>query len=84
MKVTSKGQVTIPKRMRDYLGIKGGNEVEFAVSNAEVVLRRCGGKKKKIVSGIDRMRGTATEFKGMTTDEIMTFLRGEPWPPLEP
>lgn len=84
MKVTSKGQVTIPKRVRDYLGIKPGAAVEFAVSgDGKVELRRAGAKKKA-ETRIDRVRGTATEFKGMTTEEIMTFLRGEPWPPSEP
>ena len=83
MKVTSKGQVTIPKRVRDYLGIKPGAAVEFAVIDDKVVLHKVGrpGKRK---SKFDLMRGAGTEMKGMTTDEIMTFLRGEPWPPSEP
>ena len=32
-KLTSKGQVTIPKRVRDYLGLKPGSTVEFAVND---------------------------------------------------
>ena len=31
-RLTSKGQVTIPKRVRDYLGLKPGSTVEFAVT----------------------------------------------------
>lgn len=83
MKVTSKGQVTIPKRMRDYLGIEGGSAVEFAVANGDVVIRKAGRKQRR-KSRFDLMRGSATAPLAKTTDEIMAILRGEPWPPKEP
>ncbi len=34
-----KGQIVIPKVLRDYLGLKEGGEVEFAVENGKVLLR---------------------------------------------
>lgn len=37
-RVTSKGQVTIPKRVRDVLGVKRGDRVEFVVEDGCVVL----------------------------------------------
>jgi len=37
-KVTSKGQVTIPKRVRELLGVRGGDRVEFVVRSGAVVL----------------------------------------------
>lgn len=40
-RVSPKGQVTVPKRVRDYLGITAGSAVEFEVSDAgDVVLRK--------------------------------------------
>ncbi len=38
MKVTTKGQVTIPARIREYLGIAPHSDVDFRVSNGQVVL----------------------------------------------
>ena len=38
--LTSKGQVTIPKQIRDELGLKPGSEVEFVREEGKVVLRR--------------------------------------------
>ncbi len=77
-KVTSKGQVTIPKRMRDYLGVKPGSEVEFAFgANREVVLKtKREPPKEPIESRFAAIRGTLD--LGMTTDEFMRFLRGDP------
>lgn len=39
-KVTSKGQVTVPKAVRDALGIKEGDEVTFRVEGSRAVLAR--------------------------------------------
>jgi len=77
--LTSKGQVTVPKPVRDHLGIKPGSAVEFALDEAgEVVLRKArGSKKKKPPSRFARVRGTATAK--MTTDEIMALTRGDDW-----
>ncbi|CDZ73772.1 Looped-hinge helix DNA binding domain, AbrB family [Neorhizobium galegae bv. orientalis] len=40
MRVTEKGQVTIPKNVRANLGIEPGSEVEFVLREGEAVLRR--------------------------------------------
>lgn len=46
-RATVKGQVTIPKRVRDHLGIKPGSGVEFEVgTKGEVVLRKAGRSSK--------------------------------------
>lgn len=39
-KVTSKGQVTVPKAVRDALGIKEGDEIVFRVEGNHAVLAR--------------------------------------------
>jgi AbrB family looped-hinge helix DNA binding protein len=73
--VTSKGQVTIPKPVRDRLGINPGSKVEFEVAeDGRAFLRRVGKRVLK-PSRFERMRGTATS--GLTTDEIMALTRGD-------
>ncbi len=71
-KVTTKGQVTIPREIRDRLGIHPGSTVEFTVDGDVVRLRKSAdaGRGRKIVAG---MRGAATA--GLTTDEIMALTR---------
>ena len=72
--VTSKGQVTIPKPVRDRLGIKPGSKVDFEIGeDGRAFLRRIG-KGQVQPSRFDRMRGTATS--GLTTDQIMALTRG--------
>ena len=72
--VTSKGQVTIPKPVRDHLGVRPGSSVEFAVgADGQIVVRKSGGTTA--VSRFERMRGTADTR--LTTDEIMRLMRGE-------
>ena len=77
-RITSKGQVTIPKRIRDHLGLKPGSEVEFAFgTDKEVVLKtKREDLKEPAESRFAAIRGTLD--LGMTTDEFMRFLRGDP------
>jgi AbrB family looped-hinge helix DNA binding protein len=72
--VTRKGQVTIPKPVRDRLGIKPGSKVDFEIAqDGRAFLRRIG-KAKVAPSRFIRIRGTATS--GLSTDEIMALTRG--------
>jgi len=72
-RLTSKGQVTIPKRLRDHLGLKPGSEVEFTMNDhGEIVVRT---KEQLPKSRFDAIRGTLN--LGMTTDEFMRLLRGD-------
>ena len=74
--VTSKGQVTIPKKVRDRLGITPGSEVEFSLNNqGEIVLLKCGRKPRPKESPFAKIRGTLKS--DMTTDEIMALMRGD-------
>ena len=73
-KVTSKGQVTIPKRVRDYLGLKPGSDVEFVlVGDGQIGLKA---KAKPAKGRFDDLVGTLN--LGMTTDEFMRMIRGDP------
>lgn len=76
--LTVKGQVTIPKRVREYLGIKPGSGVEFEVGKqGEVVLRKAGttSKHARPKSRFAAVRGTATVK--LSTNEILALTRGE-------
>ncbi len=77
-RMTTKGQVTIPKRIRDYLGLKPGSEVEFEFGqNHEIVIKNKKQRQKEpMESRFAALRGTLD--LGMTTDEFMRFLRGDP------
>jgi antitoxin PrlF len=72
-RVTRKGQVTIPKRVREHLGLEPGSVVDFELAaDGRVVLTRPGASPP---SRFARMRGIATVK--MTTDEIMALTRGD-------
>jgi AbrB family looped-hinge helix DNA binding protein len=75
MKVTSKGQVTIPRNVRQRLGIFPHSEVEFVVEGNTVVLRTVSEKTGRGAMLVESMRGRATVR--MTTDDIMALTRGE-------
>jgi AbrB family looped-hinge helix DNA binding protein len=70
--MTTKGQVTIPKRLRDYLGLKPGSIVDFELTDNQVVLKT--GKQQR-KGRFDALLGSAR--LGMTTDELMDLTRGE-------
>ena len=73
--VTRKGQVTIPKRVRDFLDIKPGTAVEFELdADGRIVLTTAGTPRRR-KSRFARVRGSATA--GMSTDQIMALTRGE-------
>jgi len=73
MKVTTKGQVTIPARIREYLDIAPHADVDFRVSGGVVVLvkhedtDKCGGKFAALRGVLKRTR---------TTREWMQATRG--------
>lgn len=73
MRVTSKGQVTIPREVRRRLGIEPGSEVDFQVVDDDVrLVRRSPGGGADLVASM-RGRGGRT----MSTDEIMALTRGD-------
>lgn len=81
MRVTTKGQVTIPKDIRDHLGIKAGSEVEF-VREAEKVRLVVSNdyeahedRMARFCEALERMAGTA-DSGGMDGKEYVDRLRG--------
>jgi antitoxin PrlF len=72
--VTAKGQVTIPKPVRDLLGIVPGSRVDFRrAADGSVVLARV--DKQQSASRFAKLRGHAGA--GLTTEAIMALTRGE-------
>lgn len=72
-RVTSKGQVTLPKRIRDELGLVPGSEVEFEVIQGQVVLR-----KKMSEEKLARWRGYLRgKLPGDSVDAFLDEVRGE-------
>ncbi|CAN5720789.1 AbrB/MazE/SpoVT family DNA-binding domain-containing protein [soil metagenome] len=67
MKITTKGQVTIPQFIREELGLLPHTEVEFEIQDGAVLLKKA--------HGIEHLRGRADA--GLSTDEIMALTRGE-------
>lgn len=75
MKITSKGQVTIPIEVREKMGFFPNSEVEFVVQGKVVILQKDTGSKEYGKKIIERMRGRATI--PISTDDIMALTRGE-------
>ena len=74
--VTVKGQVTIPKPVRDHLGLRPGDRVAFEVdADGAVLLRRAVAEAGVPADHFTRLMGRATA--GLTTDQIMAMTRGE-------
>jgi antitoxin PrlF len=72
-KITTKGQVTIPKRLRDHLGLKPGSSVEFELAaDGRVFFQTL---QRAPESKFARLRGSVKP--GMTTEEVMALTRGE-------
>jgi AbrB family looped-hinge helix DNA binding protein len=74
--VTSKGQVTIPKPVRDHLGIGPGSQVAFRLADDGAIVIEKADATTPRPSRFAKVRGSAGP--GMTTDELMALLRGEP------
>ena len=78
MRITSKGQVTIPQAIRERLGLMPHSEVEFEVVGDSVRLRKAGARGKKRSRGqliVQHLRGRGNTR--MRTDDLMALLRGE-------
>ncbi|UYO94991.1 AbrB/MazE/SpoVT family DNA-binding domain-containing protein [Pollutimonas sp. M17] len=71
--LTSKGQVTIPKAVRDLLGLQPGTEIGFEVANDGRVYLQRETSLAEPQSRYSQLRGSAKG--GMTTDQIMALTR---------
>ncbi len=76
MRMTSKGQVTIPRHIREAAGFRPGTELEFVMDDAGTVrVRRQADQPENpaLAAALGRLRGAASTT--MTTDQIMALTR---------
>jgi len=78
LRITSKGQVTIPQAVRERTGLLPNTEVEFMVEGTAVRIVKSTSAKRasRGATAVGRLRATAGRVR-MTTDEIMALTRGE-------
>ena len=77
MKITTKGQVTVPQHIRERLGLLPNTDVDWELRDGMAVLKKArGGAGRRGRTLIEHMRGRSTVK--MSTDEIMALTRGEP------
>ena len=77
MRLTSKGQVTIPEQIRHRLGLLPHTEVEFDIVGDSVRIRKKSGSKGRGQRLLEAMRRAPRPKPGMTTDQLMALTRGE-------
>ncbi len=72
MRITGKGQVTIPIEIREQLGLLPNTEVEFSVRGNNAIIKRAPNSSRGR-NVLRTMRGRAT--KSLSTDDIMALTR---------
>jgi antitoxin PrlF len=77
--VAERGQITLPKAVRDALGLTKGTLLKVELDGSRIILR------KNVDDAISRARGKFRLPEGTTTDDVMRELRGRaPGDPVEP
>ena len=74
MKITSKGQVTIPADIRQKAGLLPETEVEFKLKRGQVVIKKAADSRRRGRKLVETLRGKGTVH--MSTDQIMALTRG--------
>ena len=70
-KVTSKGQVTIPKKIRDRLGVNPGEGIQFEEKDGAMLIA-----KAVTASPFDKWVGKLKHLKGKSSDDLVREARG--------
>jgi antitoxin PrlF len=70
-KITSKGQVTIPKKVRERLGVRPGEDVGFEEKGGVIVITKAVTK-----SPFDKWVGRLTKLRGQRSDDLVKEMRG--------
>jgi antitoxin PrlF len=78
MRVTAKGQVTIPKHIRIAAGVAPGSEASFSLEGGRIVITLVGDRRAALRAAAAHARNSLKPaFKQLGADEIMAFLRGD-------
>jgi AbrB family looped-hinge helix DNA binding protein len=78
MRITSKGQVTIPQDIRERLGLHPNTEVEFAVDRGRAVIRKKKGSPGRGQQLVRHLREKGAGRMIMSSKALMALLRDEP------
>ncbi len=70
-RMTVKGQITIPKALRERLGLRPGDEVEFIEQKGSLSVQ-----KRVAASPFTRYRGYLRHLKGQDVDALLEAMRG--------
>lgn len=76
MKIGERGQVTIPKEIREKFGLGPDTEVDFQVANGVIVLRKTP-KKLDLAKWRDRCKQSFRELGYSSVDEFIDDVRGK-------
>lgn len=88
MIISDKGQVTIPKDIRNAAGVGPGSEVSFSLEGSRIVITpvatsvRDDRSERFRIAAAKVRASMSPEFRRMSSEEIMQFLRGDP--PVKP
>jgi AbrB family looped-hinge helix DNA binding protein len=77
MRLTTKGQVTIPLEIRQKLGLMPWTEVQFEIDGDSVRIRKKAGNAGRGARLLAALRQAPKPKSGMTTDQLMALTRGE-------
>ena len=77
MRITSKGQVTIPQDIRERLGLLPHTEVEFAIKSGEAVIRRKKGTPSHAARVVAHLKEHGAKMR-LSSRELTALLREEP------
>jgi AbrB family looped-hinge helix DNA binding protein len=75
MRVTSKGQVTIPQSIRERCGLLPHTEVRFVEEGGRVILEKLGDCPSRGEEGVQRLRQARLRTR-LSTDELLALTRG--------
>jgi len=70
--MTTKGQITVPKHIRDSMGLQTGDELEFIEENGNYRIKKC-----LQPTPLKKYRGFLKHLKGQTSDELIEEMRGK-------
>jgi AbrB family looped-hinge helix DNA binding protein len=80
--VAERGQITLPKAVRDALGLTKGTKLKIEIEGGRIVMR------KDVSDALSRVRGRLKLPAGVSTDDVMRELRGrapgDPLPAWDP
>jgi AbrB family looped-hinge helix DNA binding protein len=77
--VAERGQITLPKAVRDALGLTKGTQLKVELDGSRIILR------KSVDDAVSRLRGRFKLPPGVSSDDIMRGLRGQaPGDPVDP